>query len=455
MQGHFSDNALALYAELIRDLENPDFAEERSESYDFTRCVRANGTVYGTGGKCRKGKEVASDKKAKQADMRARMAAAASRLEGADPALKPTDIKKTKIASQKEGKAKLREKTLRAIETHKNTKPEALSENILTLANLIKNEPGFKTPLTTSTLIALRALRMKSHLNKKEEKRKATQAIAKNSDELVAKSPKYKSTPGSSKPLPKATKEGILKELNKELEIKKGELEKALPMNMQSLKITILALERDISNAERGEISRIVNSPLNLIYEKQGFNAKPEVVAKRSDLESRSDIARNPDGRAIIAYRGVTSEEFSTQFKGGGSNGEVHFPGQGIYGNGSYAASSPLKGDTKHDKWAQETAVSYSGEKTGKVNLKVTAFAFRSDARLVQFEEKGKTFPQWEKETLAKAEKVVGQPFYDVGAAAAALGIHAYRIPQMGQDYWVVLNRGAIIIANDPELPPE
>jgi hypothetical protein len=359
------------------------------------------------------------------------------------------------LAPKRKSKEEHKKDVLKQIQIHKKTSEKSLNANLDTLANLIKNEPGYKSPLTTSTLIALRALRMKAHLNKKEEQRKATQAVAKNSDELVAQSPKYKSTPGSSKPLPMVTKEGILKELNKELEIKKGELEKALPMNIQSLKVTIFALERDISNAERGEISRIVNSPLNLIYEKQGYNAKPEVVAKRSDLESRSDIARNPDGRPIIAYRGVTSEEFSTQFKGGGSNGEVHFPGQGIYGNGSYAASSPLKGDTKHDKWAQETAVSYSGEKTENGNLKVTAFAFRSDARLVQFEEKGKTFPQWEKETLAEAEKVVGQPFYDVGEAAAALGIHAYRIPQMGQDYWVVLNRGAIIVANDPELPPE
>jgi hypothetical protein len=31
--------------------------------YDFTRCVRPNGTVYGTGGKCRKGVEQKADNK--------------------------------------------------------------------------------------------------------------------------------------------------------------------------------------------------------------------------------------------------------------------------------------------------------------------------------------------------------------------------------------------------------
>ena len=391
----------------------------------------------------------------------ARMAAAAARLEQSKPVskAKPKTAPMAKtdavLAPKRKSKEEHKKDVLKKIQIHEKTSEKALNANFETLANLIKNEPGYKSPLTTSTLIALRALRMKAHLNKKEEQRKATQAIAKNSDELVAQSPKYKSTPGSSKPLPKVTKEGLLKDLNKELELKKKELERAHPMDVHSLKVTISGLERDISYTKRGDFSSVMPSSLSRIYEKQGYNSKPEVVAKRSDLESRSDITRNPDGRPIIAYRGVSSEEFSTQFKGGGSNGEVHFPGQGIYGNGSYAASSPLKGDTKHDKWAQETAVNYSGDEKEKAYLKVTAFAFRSDARIVQFEENGKTFPEWERETLAKAEKAIGQPFYDVGAAAASLGIHAYRIPQMGQDYWVVLNRGAIIVANDPELPLE
>jgi hypothetical protein len=191
------------------------------------------------------------------------------------------------------------------------------------------------------------------------------------------------------------------------------------------------------------------------VYERQGFHARPEVVATRSELESRKDIARNPDGRPIVAYRGISSNEFSLQFKGGGPEGDKHFPGGGIYGNGSYSASAPLSGKVKHDKWAQDTAKDYTGE-SGDKSIRVSAFAFRSDARLVQFEGDGKQFKQWEEETLKKARETTGYDHHDVGSAAASLGVHAYRVPQTdGQDFWVVLNRGAIIVANDPELTPD
>jgi hypothetical protein len=47
------------------DIAASDFEESRGEyidNYDFRRCVRANGTVYGTSGKCRKGTEAAEEK---------------------------------------------------------------------------------------------------------------------------------------------------------------------------------------------------------------------------------------------------------------------------------------------------------------------------------------------------------------------------------------------------------
>jgi hypothetical protein len=52
MHGYFNQEALDSYSELVKiSFEgNP-----QGESYDFTRCVRSNGTVYGTSGTCRKG----------------------------------------------------------------------------------------------------------------------------------------------------------------------------------------------------------------------------------------------------------------------------------------------------------------------------------------------------------------------------------------------------------------
>jgi hypothetical protein len=59
--GGFTEEALAEYQKALAERERTDFAE--GDSYDFTRCVRPNGTSYGTGGKCRKGTEEAKELK--------------------------------------------------------------------------------------------------------------------------------------------------------------------------------------------------------------------------------------------------------------------------------------------------------------------------------------------------------------------------------------------------------
>lgn len=51
MQGSFSKETLDIFRELALQFS------EVSEQYDFTRCLRSNGTAYGTGGQCRKGVE--------------------------------------------------------------------------------------------------------------------------------------------------------------------------------------------------------------------------------------------------------------------------------------------------------------------------------------------------------------------------------------------------------------
>jgi len=63
MNGHFSEESLRLFAQLAAQTQSSDFAE--GDTYDFTRCVRPNGTAYGTAGKCRKGTETAKNAKEK------------------------------------------------------------------------------------------------------------------------------------------------------------------------------------------------------------------------------------------------------------------------------------------------------------------------------------------------------------------------------------------------------
>ena len=57
--GHFSEDALTKFNAMCAD--GVDFSEK--EVYDFTRCVRADGTFYGTAGRCRKGSQTASKAK--------------------------------------------------------------------------------------------------------------------------------------------------------------------------------------------------------------------------------------------------------------------------------------------------------------------------------------------------------------------------------------------------------
>jgi 2',3'-cyclic-nucleotide 2'-phosphodiesterase (5'-nucleotidase family) len=55
MKGYFQDESLLIYTEMVAEKIGVDFSE--NETYDFTRCVKPDGKVYGTRGKCRKGTE--------------------------------------------------------------------------------------------------------------------------------------------------------------------------------------------------------------------------------------------------------------------------------------------------------------------------------------------------------------------------------------------------------------
>ena len=62
MKGYFSEETLKQFAQLAGETFGTDFSE--GGTYDFARCVRPDGTSYGTGGKCRKGTEQAKQEEA-------------------------------------------------------------------------------------------------------------------------------------------------------------------------------------------------------------------------------------------------------------------------------------------------------------------------------------------------------------------------------------------------------
>jgi hypothetical protein len=63
MNSHISEEALEQYLALVEEKFGTNFSEE--EAYDFTRCVRPDGSSYGTRGKCRKGSETGPAEKGK------------------------------------------------------------------------------------------------------------------------------------------------------------------------------------------------------------------------------------------------------------------------------------------------------------------------------------------------------------------------------------------------------
>lgn len=59
MYGSFSDDSLDNYQEILNYLNNPSLEFSEESLYDFTRCLRPNGSAYGTRGTCQAPNKVA------------------------------------------------------------------------------------------------------------------------------------------------------------------------------------------------------------------------------------------------------------------------------------------------------------------------------------------------------------------------------------------------------------
>ncbi len=331
----------------------------------------------------------------------------------------PSNLKKERIKKEQGEtltKGERKEQLRREIESLKNkdylkTLVE-VSNHVDTMKRSIKEVPSWDTPKNRIALTALRALRAKLAKDLKVWNEGSEERL----EGWLKESPQYHKTPGANKPA------------------------------------KIGSIQKGSTNLER-------------IYEVQGFNSKPELVRNRSELEKRKDVYKEPDGKPLILYRGVTEEVYARQFQGSGPEGGKHFPGIGAEGNGSYAASIP--GSTKSpknrdlEKDAQQIALYYtqkSKQEKGSPN-KVTAFALRGDSNIVQFKgpnfnKRHELYSKWVRDITNAAEERFGFAFNDQGEAAAAMGIHAYRVPSSEkEDVWVILNRGAVIAAQDSQLP--
>lgn len=357
-------------------------------------------------------------------------------------------------AADKEGTKAVILKRVEKQEARYKGNIESVDRDIKTWTDLIRRNKDFQTAENINDLVAMRLLRARMFAAKAGDRK----AYQESQLEIAKTAPKYNATPGSRTPLKKEAPEETAKRLKKyEAEMEKR-IEERRKKDPNDPAIHSFAQELYTAQQARTLLAEGINAkpPLSDIYRRQGFDARPEVVTRRSDLERRNDIIRQDDGSPMILFRGVTTEGFASQFKGGGEDGAIHFAGKGIYGNGTYAATAQPDRVALTKDQAVSTARSYAGS-GADIERRVTAFALRSDANVVDFrggtpQSRMEDYGRWQKEIIAEAKAKTGIKTGDVGEAAAALGIHAYRVPQYQEDYWVVLNRGAVIAALNPEI---
>ena len=230
---------------------------------------------------------------------------------------------------------------------------------------------------------------------------------------------------------------------------------------------------------------------LDYIYWRQGFTKKPVRVKNVKELKARKDLYQGADGENLLVYRGVSNDKWSDQFKGKGSQGDLYFAGEGIYGNGSYAASRSIHSTkatlAKGNQNALTLAKNYTEPYGSKITdaqkeIRTTVFGIKKDANIKTWKKGVSTkklnpkephafpdsewyeteFKQWQKDIKKEAEELTGLTYDTTGEAAAALGIDAYQIPlpllddakgagnyvHYNLDYWVILNRNAIVVSD-------
>ena len=290
-----------------------------------------------------------------------------------------------------------------------------------------------------------------------------------------------------SKPLKKLTEKELLADL-KEFR----EYDRKIQISRGIKNPSTGPIDAKIERLEQGlSIERAIdkNSPMynDYLYWKQGFNKKPDRVKNVQALKDRTDLVKGADGENLLVYRGVSNDKWSDEFKGIGKTGNHYYVGNGIYGNGSYAASRNIHGTKamvkQGNKNAYDLAENYTSSYGSTVTAaekkkRITAFGIKKGANLKTWEKgastknlKGahafpdsdwyrQTFKKWEDETIAKATKLTGYKVNTVGEACTILGIDGYQVPlplvdevgdklvHWNMDYWVILNRSAIVVSD-------
>lgn len=197
---------------------------------------------------------------------------------------------------------------------------------------------------------------------------------------------------------------------------------------------------------------------LDAVWDQNGFHAPPTQV----DAATWAAIASASPGREI--YRGVTTVEFADDFRAGAR----HYPGYGIYGNGSYfardaAEAARYAGDEAESivaglLKADARTIGYEDLKVehqaalAALEANATAAARdlrkRGDAAYDAGDEALADALDAERSTVRRRAQEARDVLSDPGRYASIAGYDAYSVgdPDDPEAIWVVLNRSAVVV---------
>ena len=195
---------------------------------------------------------------------------------------------------------------------------------------------------------------------------------------------------------------------------------------------------------------------LSDIYAKRGYDALPQMMDK---ADIKQYIAQNgtPElyrGARTSRTTGQSGEDKMNQF----TTGDFHYAGLGVLGNGTYAAQTPVNSARNY---GLRVARSYSG-RSPNASLRMT---LQKDTRTAAYQtvrRQQRDFNSKLRDAIwnGKIDRAKGNAILDitmnVGRFAALRGYEAYYDKSAANSgarpehpFWVVLNRGKLIVQNE------
>lgn len=191
---------------------------------------------------------------------------------------------------------------------------------------------------------------------------------------------------------------------------------------------------------KRWNVAGGADPSLAAAWRQQGFDAKPTVVSAEEFDALPADHER--------MYRGITSSDpgQAQRWAEDYRSGDDPFPGWGIYGNGTYAAT---------DRTTAEWYARSDGPRA-LADGAVLNMALQPNAKIFDYNDavSQRAVAEWLDELKAKAPATWDAVGSDIGVAVSMMGYDAIRVDNppaaTSPRYYVIMNRSALIISGGP-----